>query len=276
MVLVASGDVDHKKICQWAEELFADLPRKPEDYQSPHRPARYRGGYATKSSEEEENILCMVGFEGSGYDNPTQSLLDIVLSSILSDKLMANLRNDKGLVYGAGAFASLTKDNGLFTIHAATSADRIAQATAQMCEEFKTLSQTITKEELTAVKNQMIGSLERASESVVNLGNALSSSLWKGRPFESNEDSIKRLEAVTLDQLKARAQTLLQSAPTVSAHGKGVQAVPSYEQITTLLGNTRELDESGLVKENTPSADRSLQGATIAAAPPVAQEQKRG
>lgn len=275
MVLTVVGDVDHEQIVGMAKKHFNNLPQIPKDQQVNARPAEYRGGMRTRSSEETEQVSLFMGFEGTGTNDPDTQMVDNLLGSILgggfASRLMRSLRSEKGLVYGASAGTIGFQDSGVFVIQAGMNGQNAGLAVDAICDEILKFADTVTEKELASSKNSLLGSLERSVESAESVGGALVSNMTVNGRATSVDEKIDRVNNVTLDQIKARAKEIFSSAPCISAHGKGVENIPSYEEITEKLGNKRALGENGLVRPAEPSADRAVSGAQITAQPPAKQ-----
>lgn len=271
MTLTVVGDVTHEQIVEMAKKHFTNLPEIPKNQQIAERPAEYRGGMYSKSSDEQEQVTMQVAFKAAGSEDPKNAMADKVLANILGggfdSRLMQSLRSDKGLVYSAYAYNQTLRDGGLMILEAGTSTETTKETMEALCEEVVKFIDTVSEEELEAARSDMLGNYERGVESVDSVASLLvKSSTVNGAP-RTMEDAISNLNAVTLADVKARAKEVFSSAPCVSAFGKGVEKLPTYEEITTMLGHPRKLDASGLVAENTPSPDRSAAKAAVAGKP---------
>lgn len=277
MTLTVVGDVDHQQICDMAAKHFEGLRRSPEEPREPAPFAEYRGGMKIRDSQEAEQISFFVGFEGSGRKDPEKAAADEVLGSILGDgfssRLMKSLRSDKGLVYTASAGNIDLHDNGVFALSAGTTAENLTPAVNAMCEEITRFADTVTEEEINTVKSALLGDLERSVESPRAVGSALATSQTVDGKLYDIDEEIAQIKNVTLEQVQARAREIFSTAPTISAYGKGAKEhMPSYEDISRKLGKERHLDANGHVRDDAPSADRSVGEAQITAQP----EKQRG
>lgn len=277
MVLTVVGDVEHGDIVEMAQKHFDKLPSIPAEKQIQAPPVHYRGGMATRSSDETEQVSLYVGFEAAGDNDPETQAVDTVLASILggnfSSRLMNSLRSEKGLVYSASAGTQTFSDTGLMLITAATEGKNGEEATFALCDELtKIASEGVTAEELSATKNQLLGSLERQQESVSYVGESLVDSYTVNKDYVSFDQTFDLLQKVTAEQVQERAAQIFAKAPSISAFGKGVEQLPPYEAITARLGHPRGLDASGLAVENVPGTDREAANSNIAGHPPAQQQ----
>lgn len=279
-ILTVVGDVDHDEICQKALELFADLPHTPNDVDLAAPPAHYRGGYKLREGADMQQIHFSMTFEGSPASDLRASALNTLLGPILggdqSSRLMKNLRGEKGLVYYAQAGAIPFATEGLFNISAGFHANQAQEATFAICDELVRASQDITQEELDSARNQIIGAMERGMESVENVAYGLESSVRSIRKVRPFEEKIALFESITIEDLKAHAAKIFSTAPSVTAYGKDVAQIPSYEEITERLGKRRELDESGHAKDTAPSADVSIASVEVVGATKATRQRAVG
>ena len=280
MVLTVVGDVDHAEIVAEAEKHFDKIERSTDPASQLAQPARYRGGYSVRDNANMNQLGFTMSFEAASSKDIKAQLEQTVLGSILggdmSSRLMRNLRGEKGLVYFAQAGSQPFEDNGNFLIVAGFDAEKGEEAIKGICEELVKAAGTLTQEEFEVTKNAILGGVERSKNDVDGISDSLVTSLRvHGRPV-TIEEKLEILESITLDDLKARAAEIFAGAPTIAALGKDASTLPSYETITEWLGNRRELDASGLVKETAPKADRAVADAELAAAPVVEQRRAVG
>lgn len=276
MILSVVGDVEHEDIVKQAKALLGSLQAQPDQPREALPQAQYRGGMSVITSDESDQVTLRIGFEGQDNSNPKTNAVDGLLAGILgggfSSRLMSSLRSDKGLVYYASSFDSPMSDSGMFTIVTGTHQDVLDKTVDAIAEEVTRFAATVTQEELDAVKNDRLGDFERAAASPATIGQGMANKLARGQMFDIQQ-SIRDIKDVTLEDIKARAQEIFASAPSVAAYGKGADRMPSYEEITEKFGKRRVLDASGLVVESAPDAARNAAAATLAGQP--AQEKQR-
>jgi zinc protease len=100
-------------------------------------------------------------------DFPALQVLNTVLGGYFGSRLMANIREDKGYTYGIGSGISSLKNAGAFFIATEVSADVCRNAVAEIEKEINLLkTELISEEELSLVRNYMLGSLLGSLENV--------------------------------------------------------------------------------------------------------------
>lgn len=105
------GNIDDKKIAEYAETYIASLPAtaERETYKVPSFRTKYKSEelILKKGTEPKSQVSIRFGGETT-YDEKEARALD-ALAEILSIKLIEKLREDEGGVYGAGANGSMRK-----------------------------------------------------------------------------------------------------------------------------------------------------------------------
>jgi predicted Zn-dependent peptidase len=283
MVLTVVGDVQHEEVVAMARRQFAELPAKAAETAQAERPANWRGGIFFEDMEESASTSISMGFEAAGNNDPANQYKDQLIAELLVDsgtsgQLMDELRHRMGAVYSASAYNSPFKDNAILAIETQCDVERGSEVMAAICKTLAALPASLTQEQLDNAKASLIGGLERAepmrSEDICD---SISSDMVAyGRPV-SLDEQITAIEALTLDDIKSRAEQVFGSAPSVCVATDFEHAFPDYAEITAMLGKERQVDASGYaIAEHMPSADRSAGTAEVTAAPARAMQQGRG
>lgn len=259
MILSVVGDVDHEAIVAQAKALFSNVKAHPDQPREPMPQAEYRGGMETKNSDASDQLTLRIGFESHDNSdskaNATDALLATILGGGFSSRLMSSLRSDKGLVYYAQAMDSPMPDAGLFTIVTGANPDKLEETIDAIAVEVTRFADTVTQEELDAVKNDQLGDYERAMSSPSTVAGALAGRLARGQVFDVQE-SIQNTKDVTLEDVKARAREIFSSAPSVAAYGKGADLMMPYEELSEKFGQRRSVDDKGLVVQDAPAQEK--------------------
>ena len=231
MVLAASGAVDHAELVRLAEEHLASLPRKPE--QAPARQAgRYVGGEARIKGDEEQ-VHLVLGFPGLPFAKSAHYPLQIfssVLGGGLSSRLFQQVREQRGLAYAVDAFHWPFSDCGVFGISAGTAPEDVAELIEVSLACLRQAAEDVSEAEVARARAQMKvglmaslespgGKLEQMARQVLLFGRAI-----------PREELAARLDAVTLDDVRAAGRSLLGHQPTISAVGP-LQGLPPASRL---------------------------------------------
>jgi predicted Zn-dependent peptidase len=215
LALVAAGKVDHDRLVELADRLFAELPPGTID---PPRPAHFTGGNRVGRTACDQAHLAL-GFEGPAQLRPDYYAARLFADAVgggMSSRLFQQLREDRGLAYTVYASLYPYRDIGLFSIYAAT-ARRQSAASAQLIEEIVAdAAGTIGQREVDRVRTQARAGLLMSMESSWGQAHYVARQLsLHGRLVEPRE-VIAELDSVTVDHVRAAGAVML-SGPRARA-----------------------------------------------------------
>jgi predicted Zn-dependent peptidase len=229
MILAAAGNIDHNRLVDLAATAFAGLPH----HAAPRtEPARYVGG-DYREQRDLEQVHIVLGFPGVSYTDPDHyaaSVLSTALGGGMSSRLFQEIREKRGLVYSIYSFAHAYQDGGLFGVYAGTGEDEVAELVPTLCEEVAKLRDGLDPAELKRARAQLkagiLMSLESTSARCEQLAQHL---LVYGRPFDAAE-IVRRIEAVTADDVARVARRITAGRPTFTALGP-VGRIEEFDRI---------------------------------------------
>jgi predicted Zn-dependent peptidase len=130
-----------------------------------------------------------------------------VLANIIgggtSSRLWQKIREQRGLAYSVGASAVAYQDCGLFTIFAATSPEQVAEVVDLSIAELRAVVRDgVTTDELELAKHQAVASILLSLEdSAARAATLAQSEMTHGRQI-SVEETLAKLDAVTVDEIQ--------------------------------------------------------------------------
>jgi predicted Zn-dependent peptidase len=156
-------------------------------------------------------------------NHPNRFALGILNSALgggTSSRLFQEVREQRGLAYTIYSFGSQNVDSGYFAIGGACTPRNLPDVLGICRDELaKVASAGLTVEEFERGKGQLRGSLvmglEDSSSRMTRIGKA---ELVPGGVL-SIDETLARINAVTLDHIHAVAQELLTVEPTLAALG---------------------------------------------------------
>jgi predicted Zn-dependent peptidase len=158
-----------------------------------------------------EAHLC-IGIEGLPYssnDRYALSLLNTVLGSSVSSRLYQEVREKKGYAYNIYSYLSSYLDAGMWVVYAGTGRKRSAIVASLIIKELTELHKTLNEDEIRRAKDQLKGNLVLGLESVSSrVQSNARQEIYFGRHF-SQQEMMKRIEAVGLDQVRDLANRLI-------------------------------------------------------------------
>jgi len=135
-------------------------------------------------------------------DFPSLQVLNTVLGGYFGSRLMANIREDKGYTYGIGSGMSSLKHAGALFIATEVGADVCKAAISEIEKEINILkTELIPEEELTLVRNYMLGSLLGSLENVFSHADKFKNLYFSGLDYEYYDNYTETIRNITSDDL---------------------------------------------------------------------------
>jgi len=133
-----------------------------------------------------------------------------LLGGYFGSRLMSNIREDKGYTYGISASIQTYPGSSLFVITTEAANEFVEPLIKEVYHEITRLqSDLVPDEELSMVKNYMMGEMCRNYESVFSLVDAWIFNHSFGLPDSYAEDSARAIETITPAYIRDLAQQYL-------------------------------------------------------------------
>lgn len=221
LVIAAAGNVRHDALVGLAEKALADFTGADEDQTTSEKVPRLAAPIMIQRKKELEQahfILSAPWPAARSEDRYAASLLVSVLGGGTSSRLWQSVREERGLAYSVGAAASPFTDTGVFHLYAGTSPDQLDEVLdLSLAELRRAVREPVGFDELRLVKDQAIAAVLLGLESSSARASALArQEIIHGRRIDP-EDVIRRIEAVTPDDL----QRIARASFTTEAIGVG-------------------------------------------------------
>jgi len=143
-------------------------------------------------------------------DFPALQVVNTILGGYFGSRLMANIREDKGYTYGIGSGMSSMKYSGAIFIATEVGADVTRQAMAEIEKEIKILqTELVSEEELSLVKNYMLGSLLGSLENVFSHADKFKNVYLSGLDFEYYDRYTEVIRNITAKDILTLADQYL-------------------------------------------------------------------
>ncbi|HYE64203.1 MAG TPA: pitrilysin family protein [Pyrinomonadaceae bacterium] len=213
LVIAAAGNLEHARLVELAARAFADGiagDASSDSLDQVIAPAAAAPVLIERKKELEQAHLIIAAPWPSARneDRFAASLLASILGGGTSSRLWQAIREERGLAYAVGAGASAFTDTGVFTIYAGTSPTQLDEVIDLSLNELRrTVRESVSQEELRLVKDQSISSILLGLESTsVRVGALARQEIIHGRRI-SPDEIIRRLEAVTPEDIQRVART---------------------------------------------------------------------
>lgn len=143
-------------------------------------------------------------------DFPALQVLNTILGGYFGSRLMNNIREDKGYTYGIGSGISSMKNNGALFIATEVGTDVTNATMDEIKKEIDILkTELISPEELSLVKNYMLGSLLGSLENVFSHADKFKNVYFSGLDFEYYDRYTDVIRNITGEQILELANRYL-------------------------------------------------------------------
>ena len=218
IVVAAAGALHHEQVLDLVQRHFADLPTH-----ATHGPAAglYKGG-EFRESRDLDQVHVVLGFPSVGYIDPDfypTMMLSTLLGGGMSSRLFQEVREKRGLVYSVYSFTAPFMDGGLFGIYAGTGEDEVAELVPVALDELHKVQRGVTEAELARARAQVKAGLLMSLESTGSRCEQLARQLQVHGRIIPVEETVAKINAVTVASVEAAAARVFRAAPTVAAIG---------------------------------------------------------
>jgi predicted Zn-dependent peptidase len=227
VVVAAAGNLDHATVVRMVRSAFEragflDDGVAPEPARIGGRAPRASSGVALleRPTEQANVVLALPGLARTDDRRFALGALNVVFGGGMSSRLFQEIREKRGLAYSVYSFASHYADTGMFGVYVGCQPAKI-DTVIGLCREglADVAERGITGEELARGKGQLRGGLVLGLED----NGSRMSRLAKGElvygELPSVGELIERIDAVTLDDVRAVAGEVLATAPAVAVVG---------------------------------------------------------
>jgi predicted Zn-dependent peptidase len=212
IVIAAAGAVQHEQLVELASTRVpgADVGR---DTLAVAGPVVLPDGPCRRfeRKDTEQFHVCLGGAGLSRHDDRRFALrvLDTIFGGTSSSRLFQEVRERRGLAYAVYSFTSGYQDTGQLGLYVGTRADNLVQALDVVATELSRATKDPgTAEELARAKENLKGRVVLALESTGARMNRLGSEVLAGEPLMALDEVVRRIDAVSHDDLVALVEEL--------------------------------------------------------------------
>jgi predicted Zn-dependent peptidase len=222
IVLAAAGNVDHDGLCALfaARRNRASAPlrlvRKPVE-RLPAPGVRFQ----RKRTEQYHVVLAGPGVSRSDERRYAASLLDAIVGGSASSRLFQEIREKRGMAYSVYTYGSQYAEIGQVGVYLGTREDNLVECLEVTAAELADVGEgNLRAGELERAKENIKGRLLLSLESTSSRMTRLGKATVTGTELVPLEETIRRLDAVTPDDVAALAREFLAPA-SLSVAGIG-------------------------------------------------------
>jgi predicted Zn-dependent peptidase len=234
IVVAAAGALEHELVVELVQAHFADLAA---DAAPTADPACYQGG-EFREARELDQVHVVLGFPSVAYGDPDYYptlLLTTVLGGGMSSRLFQEVREKRGLVYSIYSFNAPFMDSGVFGIYAGTGESEAEELMPVTLEELRKIQVGVAEPELARARAQVKASLLMSLESTGSRCEQLARQLQVFGRVIPVEETVARINAVTVEHVQRAAARHFRAAPTLAVLGPNAR-VPGLREIADTLG----------------------------------------
>jgi predicted Zn-dependent peptidase len=218
LILVAAGKLEHDRLVDLAETAFGDM--KPNTAALPE-PGRFGGG---RRPERRKGTQAHLAF---AMPSPAWADADAYAAQLFADvagtgaasRLFQALREEQGLAYTVSAGAQSFSDCGMFWVYLATASDQLNWAHAEAERVLAETAAGLTPAELGRARALAKAGMMMSLESCWGQASYVATRLLRESRLVEPAEIVARLDAVTLDEVKAAGARMLAGPRAVASVG---------------------------------------------------------
>jgi zinc protease len=212
--IILSGKVNQKDI-ELVNQYFGQVALDaPSLVSSAYLPSKDNPGLYTISRKEPLQSALRIGkvlFNKTHEDYFGMEILNTIIGGYFGSRLMKNIREVKGYTYGINSFLVSLKHTGFWAIVTEVGADVTQKAIDEIHKEIELIQrQPVSAEELSLVKNYMLGEALRMFDGPFALAESFKAILDYNLSFDFYDQMIAKVRSIGSDELQALAQKHLQ------------------------------------------------------------------
>jgi len=222
IVVAAAGNLEHERLVALLGERLPPTPVAPR---RPRKPVgrKLAPGVRFQRKDTEQYHVCLgaPGISRRDERRFAASLLDAILGGSASSRLFQEIREKRGLAYSVYSFASQYSDAGQIGLYVGTREENLVECLEIAARELADVAAgNVRAGELERAQENLKGRMLLSLESTSNRMSRLGKSLVTESELLELDELIRRIDAVTADDVAALAGDLL-ALDRLSAAGIG-------------------------------------------------------
>ncbi len=212
VVVAVAGNVDHQEVLDLVAAHVGDLGRPGGLRPTRRRPEAWGAADVKVRRRPTEQAHVALGGQGLPMDDDRRYALR-VLSTLfgggMSSRLFQEIREERGLAYTTYSYASMHTDAGMWGAYAGTTPAKVDDVLGVMADQLEKVAGDVTTDEVDRAKGQLRGSTVLGLEDSGSRMNRLGKLVTLGLPILPLDEILRRIDAVTLDDVREVAEVVL-------------------------------------------------------------------
>ena len=210
VVIAAAGSVDHDELVELVRGAGVERPGQVSPaLPGPPGEDAPRMRFVAKDTEQYHVCLGAPGIPRDDDRRFALRVLDNILGGTSSSRLFQEVREKRGLAYNVYSFQSMYAGTGQVGLYLGTRPDNLRQAMQVVRDELARLRETpASEDELARARENVKARIVLGMESTGARMNRLGASLLYELPLLETDELMERIDAVTLDDLRALTDEL--------------------------------------------------------------------
>ncbi len=210
IIVAAAGNIEHQYLVELTHRFLSKIPKGPGPKRLP-APVPKRGiKIYPKDIEQAHFILGGYAPTAKSDKKLFYSVFNVILGGSMSSRLFQEIREKRGLSYSIYSFTSHYEDTGMFGIYGACSPKNICEVIKLVVAELAQIAQYgIEEHELTSAIKYLKSAILISCENIDSRMTRLAKNEIYLNKFLTAHDVINKIEAISLEDIKKIAQSIL-------------------------------------------------------------------
>jgi zinc protease len=211
--IAVTGDINPEELEKVLDFIFGELPlsRKKEEVKTSEL---HNGGNIFLYEKDIPQTIIQIwqkGIDNKHPDYHTAQILDFILGgSGFGSRLTEEVREKRGLTYGIYSYMNQMEAVDIYGISTSTKNESVQEVLSIIKQQLQSLKdKPITDKELENAKSYLIGSVPLSLSSTDKISSIVLNLLLDGLPKNYLDNREKAIKAVTKEDIKRLANTLL-------------------------------------------------------------------
>lgn len=211
LVVTFAGNITEKKAMELASQYFGAIEGKRDrSFEAFKTYGKKQVFLREKNTEQAHLVLGVPGISAMKDEQYTQKLLSVILGGNMSSRMFLNIREAKGLCYYIATEVDSYLDAGSLSTRAGVDQSRLDEAITSIIKEYSVCAKDgVTDEELTRAKAFFRGKTVLGMEDSEEVAHFIGKQQLLYPKVLTIEEYLKKIDAVTLEQVNALAKKLL-------------------------------------------------------------------